>query len=249
MTTSIDSAIIDPVTLGTAVTIWAHPDDETYLAGGLMAALRDAGQRVVVVTATRGEDGLGPATATERSAAAAVRSAELGEALRTLGVVEHHWLDYADGACADVDAADPVARLVRIIDRVRPAIVISFGPDGFTGHPDHIAVAGWVAQACTSAAVRPRLWQPVVTAGRRDRHRDIEDRFGVFALGVPRICTEAELSGRLRLSGAALGRKVRALRGHASQTTGLIAAMGEDRYAEWVSVETFVDATCEDSHL
>ena len=37
--------------------VWAHPDDETYLAGGLSAALTDAGQRVVCVTATRGEAG------------------------------------------------------------------------------------------------------------------------------------------------------------------------------------------------
>ena len=43
--------------LGTVMTIWAHPDDETYLVGGLAAALTDAGHRVVCVTATRGEAG------------------------------------------------------------------------------------------------------------------------------------------------------------------------------------------------
>lgn len=43
--------------LGTVMTVWAHPDDETYLSGALCAMLRDAGQRVVCVTATRGEAG------------------------------------------------------------------------------------------------------------------------------------------------------------------------------------------------
>lgn len=242
-TASRDTApAIDPTALGTTVAIWAHPDDETYLSGGLLALLRDAGQRVVVVTATRGEAGLDPATRAERSAAAALRTAELGVALHTLGVQEHHWLGYADGTCADAEPATPVGRLVEILDQVRAATVISFGPDGFTGHPDHIAVGAWAAEACARAAVRPRLWQPVVTPDRRDRHRDIEDRFGVFALGEPRLCAVAELAGRLLLYGPALTRKVAALRGHASQTTGLIAAMGENRYADWVSVEAFAEA-------
>ena len=43
--------------LGTILGVWAHPDDEAYLSGGLMAMARDAGARVVCVTATRGELG------------------------------------------------------------------------------------------------------------------------------------------------------------------------------------------------
>ena len=43
--------------LGPTVSVWAHPDDETYLAGGVYAALRDQGVRVVCATATRGEAG------------------------------------------------------------------------------------------------------------------------------------------------------------------------------------------------
>ena len=45
----------DVAELGTILGIWAHPDDEAYLSGGLMALARDNGQRVVCVTATRGE--------------------------------------------------------------------------------------------------------------------------------------------------------------------------------------------------
>jgi LmbE family N-acetylglucosaminyl deacetylase len=234
---------IDPARLGTTLAIWAHPDDETYLAGGLVAALRDAGERVVVVTATRGEEGTGPVTAAERSGVATLRAAELTAALHTLGVVEHHWLDYADGTCAEQDPSIPVARLVEIISDVRPRTVISFGPDGFTGHPDHIAVGRWAAEACARTSVRPRLWQPATTAEQRHRYRDVEDRFGVFELGEPRICAETELAGRLRLTGTALARKVAALRRHASQTTALISAMGEQQYADWVSVEAFAEAS------
>lgn len=231
--------IDDLTAVGCTLAVWAHPDDETYLAGGLMAALRDAGHRVVVVTATRGEQGSGERGAAERVALAELRGKEIIAALATLGVVEHRWLGYADGSCADADPGEAAARLLAVIEEVRPATVVTFGPDGFTGHPDHIAVGAWVGSACSAAPSAPRLWHPVVTRERRDRHREVEDRFGVFALGEPRVCRDDELVGRVRLSGPSLARKVAALRQHASQTTQLIAAMGGTAYADWVSEETF----------
>ena len=55
-------------------------------------------------------------------------------------MTDHRWLDYPDGGCAAVDAEEAVARIAAIIDEVRPDTVLTFGPDGGTGHPDHIAV-------------------------------------------------------------------------------------------------------------
>ena len=57
MIDTMHAAPLTPASLGTILSIWAHPDDETYLAGGLMAAAADAGQRVVCVSATAGEQG------------------------------------------------------------------------------------------------------------------------------------------------------------------------------------------------
>lgn len=232
--------------LGCTLAIWAHPDDETYLAGGLMATLRAAGRRVVVVTATRGEFGDDGRTAEQRAVLGTLRTTELAAALHTLGVGEHHLLDYADGGCSDVEPTGPVAQLRAIIDRVRPDTVLTFGPDGFTGHPDHVAVGEWAALACAQVPRPPRLWQPVVATGDRGRHHDVEERFGVFALGEPRECAEQELTVRLPLPPAILARKLAALRCHASQTTALIAAMGADRYADWVSVETYAARSAAD---
>ena len=67
--------------LGDVLAIWAHPDDETYLAAGLLAGLRDAGARVVCVTATRGEAADPAARPEERAALAAVRTEELEDDL------------------------------------------------------------------------------------------------------------------------------------------------------------------------
>lgn len=223
--------------LGTVLGVWAHPDDETYLTGGLLAALAAAGQRAVAVTATRGEAAEPDATAGERAELARLRSHELGVALGLLGVSEHHWLGYPDGGCAGLDPEGPVRCLAALIDRIRPDTVITFGPDGFTGHPDHRAVGAWTTAALRRTSVSPRLLHPVAVEPAVDPQLD--DDFGVYELGRPRVCAQDELALRLPLSGALLDRKVEALLAQESQTGGLVAAVGLDRFRAWVATEAF----------
>jgi LmbE family N-acetylglucosaminyl deacetylase len=149
--TSLRPDIGAPQDLGTVLAVWAHPDDETYLAGGVMAALRDAGERVVCVTATRGEAADPAAGPEERATLAQVRTEELTAALGHLGVVEHHWLDLPDGGCAVVEPEPVLVRLTDIVRAVRPRTVLTFGPDGFTGHPDHQTVGRWAGEAVARA--------------------------------------------------------------------------------------------------
>ena len=85
---------------------------------------------------------------------AAVRESELAACLAILGVTEHRYLGYGDGRCADVSDDEAVATLVEIINEMRPDTVLSFGPDGATGHPDHIATCRWATKA-VAAADRP----------------------------------------------------------------------------------------------
>ena len=106
--------ITDVSELGTVLGVWGHPDDEAYLSAGIMAKAVDAGQRVVCVTATRGELGFpddDPRSLEER---AALREAELDACFEILGVSEHRWLDYADGACKDVDVEEAVGSIVAL---------------------------------------------------------------------------------------------------------------------------------------
>ncbi len=218
--------------------MWAHPDDETYLSGGLVAAMRDRAQRVVCVTATRGEAADPGSGARERAALARVRSRELEEALAVLGVEEHLWLDLPDGGCAGLDPEAPVAALTALLDDVRPDTVVTFGPDGFTGHLDHIAVSRWTdaALACSTAA--PELLHAVTTARARV-DPSLDEDFDVFYLGRPRMCEEDELAVHLELGRAALDRKVEALLRQPSQTSGLIEAVGLERFRAWVATECF----------
>jgi len=211
--------------LGTVLMIWAHPDDETYLAGGVSALLTDAGQRVVCITATRGEAG----------GDGQVRTVELDQALDLLGVSEHHWLDYPDGGCGDVDADEAVQRIRSIVEEVQPDSVLTFGPDGITGHPDHQTVSAWVDRAITGRDVR--LLHAVEREERVDR--ELDEEFGVYELGPPRTLPDDEIDLLLRPEGVLLERKISALLQQKSQTGGLVDAVGIERFTAWAADEAF----------
>ncbi len=68
---------------------------------------------------------------------------------------------------------------------------------------------------------------------------ELDEEYGVFDLGRPRVCAEADLAFQLPLSGAALDRKVGALLRQVSQTGGLVGAVGRDRFTAWVATESF----------
>jgi LmbE family N-acetylglucosaminyl deacetylase len=237
------SSRFDARALGTTVSFWAHPDDETYLAGGVMAALRDAGQRVVCVTATRGDGGNGldlTGTAEQRSALGQLRTAELSAALSRLGVTEHHWLDYPDGGLAAVDAEDAVSRVAGLLEDVQAETVLTFGPEGFTGHPDHCTVSAWAVAAVRRASRPVRLLQAVMAEEDARNSKPIDERFNVYYLGIgPPVVPDDEVSLRLVLERSDLHRKVSALQQQASQTGELITALGKADFGAWVAVESF----------
>ena len=136
-----------------------------------------------------------------------------------------------------------MAHLARIIDAVEPDTIVTFGPDGMTGHEDHQTVSAWATAA--HAARRPGL-----AAALRHHHRGVRAGLGAVprrVQHVPRRRAAAahpglELAVELRLDADAVDRKIVALRAQASQTTGLFAALGEERVREWWSTETFVEA-------
>jgi LmbE family N-acetylglucosaminyl deacetylase len=206
-----------------------------------MALARDAGSRVVCVTATRGELGTTDPGRWPPERLAAERTGELARCLEILGVTEHHWLGCRDGECAAVPAAGPVARLAALIDEVRPDTVVTFGPDGNTGHPDHRAVGRWAAAAFERAApAGSRLLRTAVPEQWARRWHAVHQRFGVFEPGFPITVAESDLDVHLQLDPATVARKMAALTAQQTQTGGLIAALGASDYAAWISAEGFV---------
>jgi LmbE family N-acetylglucosaminyl deacetylase len=230
---------LTPDRLGTVLGVWAHPDDEAYLSAGLMALARDAGQRVVCVTATRGEQGTDDPVRWPPDRLARRREAELRASLAALGVGEHQFLGYADGGCAQADAAIAVAQIAAIMADVAPDTVVTFGPDGMTGHDDHRTVSAWTTAAHAQVVPQAHLLYATTTDAFAERWRDLHAQLDVFADGAPPRTPQDEIALEIVLDEPLADRKLVALRAQASQTDGLLAALGEERYRAWWSSETF----------
>jgi len=132
--------------------VLAHPDDESLGTGGTLARYAAEGVETYLVTATRGERGrFGDGG--ERPADEIVgrtREAELHAAAKELGLRDVAILGYPDGGLDAVDPAVAQEAIAEHLRRIRPHVVITFGPEGAYGHPDHVAIS----QLTTAAACR-----------------------------------------------------------------------------------------------
>src|SRR5215211_5395870 len=223
--------------LGTILSIWAHPDDEAYLCGGIMAMATAAQSRVVCVTATRGELGVTDPTRWPPEQLPAIRGAELAECLRILGVSEHRWLGYPDGGCASVSVDTAAHQIAEIIREMAPHTILTFAPDGQTGHPDHIAVHRWTVQAVRRTGIGT-LHVVANTQEWLDDNLTQWIELGVI-VGEPPVAWTGPLSIDLALSGELLDQKYAALAAQASQTQALRAVVGDQRYREIIRIERF----------
>ncbi|MEP0828701.1 MAG: PIG-L family deacetylase [bacterium] len=136
------------------MTVLAHPDDESLGMGGTLAKYSREGVDTYLITATRGERGrygdLQEFPGLE--AVGQIREKELRMAAKRLGITEVHFLDYIDG---DLDKAEPleaIAKITYYIRKYRPQVVVTFGPEGGYGHPDHIAICQYTTAATICAA-------------------------------------------------------------------------------------------------
>jgi LmbE family N-acetylglucosaminyl deacetylase len=227
---------------GTLLGVWAHPDDEAFLSAGLMAAAGDAGQRVAVATATWGERGTDDPERWPPPRLAARRRGELAASLAAVGVAEHHHLGHRDGRCAEVDVVAAAGVVADLLDELRPDVVVTFGPDGMTGHPDHRAVSAWTTAAWEATGRRAELWYATVTPRFHRRWGAVNERLGLWMSDDRPSTPESELARRVVCTGEVLARKRAALAAHASQTEPLLALLGEPAFTSWWADECFVSA-------
>jgi LmbE family N-acetylglucosaminyl deacetylase len=233
-----------PSASGTLLGIWAHPDDEAYLSSGLMAVVGRAGGRVVVVTATRGEHGTDDPERWPPERLARVRERELRESLEVIGVEEHRWLSHRDGELGRLPTAVGAAEILPLIEEVRPDTIVTFGPEGMTGHDDHRAISAWVTEAWRLSGRRAELWYATLTPEFHQEWGHLNDHVGLwFEESTPPVTPHGELAAHVRCTGELLSLKQRALRAHYSQTHGLEALVGSPRYREWWAAESFVAAS------
>jgi LmbE family N-acetylglucosaminyl deacetylase len=138
--------------------VLAHPDDESLGAGGTLAMYAAEAVDVYLLTATRGEAGrygglrAGDPGHPGPAALAGIRESELRAAARALGVREVALLDYQDQQLDRAEPGEAISRIAAHVRRVRPDVVLTFGPDGAYGHPDHVAVSQLTSAAIVAAA-------------------------------------------------------------------------------------------------
>jgi LmbE family N-acetylglucosaminyl deacetylase len=122
--------------------VFAHPDDETSCAGGTFSHYTRAGVEVYVATATRGEQGtLGTrGQVVTREDLPSVRAMELCTVLQMYGAKPPIFLGYRDQEVSHANADALVAKIAAVMAAIRPDVVMTFGPMGLSGHPDHVAV-------------------------------------------------------------------------------------------------------------
>jgi len=140
--------------------ILAHPDDESLGNGGILAKYAAEGVETYLVTATRGERGwFGEGSEYPGlEALGRIREAELLAAARVLGIQRVDFLDYIDGDLDQAQPAEVIAKIAGLLRSVRPNVVITFGPDGAYGHPDHIAICQFTTAAIVEAASPDSLY-------------------------------------------------------------------------------------------
>ena len=129
--------------------VLAHPDDESRIIGGTLATYSAKGVRVAVWLATRGEAStlLGDPPICTPEELVDIRAREMAAAAEALGLAEVRVRDYPDGGLDSVDEARIVGDIVRATRELRPQVVITFGPEGRTLHPDHIAIHRFATRA------------------------------------------------------------------------------------------------------
>jgi LmbE family N-acetylglucosaminyl deacetylase len=133
--------------------VFAHPDDESFMAAGTACRYSEEGVRVALVTATLGEEGgAGDPPVCSREYLPRVREAELRRAADILGISSVDLLGYRDKQLASAPHAEVREKLVRLVRRHRPQVVITFDPNGSNAHTDHVAVSRFTSDAVQAAA-------------------------------------------------------------------------------------------------
>ncbi len=160
--------------------VGAHPDDETVMAGGMLAMLAERGipTCVLCVTDGRGGESGGLPEASTPEQRAVVRERELRCAVKALGVRDLFWLGYEDPAVGPDDTVYPipvdepalVAHIARVMRQTGATAILTHGSDGEYGHPAHQQVHRAVLQAAREQSPE------VVVYGIAGRVPGIDDR-------------------------------------------------------------------------
>lgn len=230
----------DVKSLGTILSVWAHPDDESFSCAGLMAAAVANGQEVACVTATKGELGVQDENRWPAVHLAEIRAKEMSSALQVLGITDHHWLGYHDGQCHKVDKQEAVNKIKELIRRYQPQTILTFGPDGITGHTDHQTVSHWVDSAVQGTDII--VFHTIEEESRyRDYMVEADKKFNIyFNIDKPPTLPAKKCDISFKLDKEQLAKKCQSLRCMPSQTEAMFKNTPTETMNAMLCQECFV---------
>jgi LmbE family N-acetylglucosaminyl deacetylase len=248
----------------TLMAVHAHPDDEASGTGGVLARYAAEGVRTVLVTCTDGRCGDAPGGVKpgepghDPDAVAAARLAELEASAAILGVTDLEVLGYPDSGMAGwstndapgsfwtTPVVDAAGRLAVLMDHYRPDVVVTYDPNGFYGHPDHIQAHRITMSALEKTGSTAKVYWTTMPHSTMAKFGEMAREAGMEMpdeppsdlpeIGLPddQITTWVDVT-------AFADRKFAALGAHASQEETMpFLSMGVERFAQVMGVETFV---------
>lgn len=144
-----------------ALSIIAHPDDESFLLAGTSFKFDKEGKSLGIICATRGEKGDSHLSKPMiRKQLAKVREQELKASAKILKADFVKFLNYKDGKLCDCRFEQLISQLTKIIDHYKPQLILTFGKEGISGHKDHITIGNAALSASQQAIHQPReVWR------------------------------------------------------------------------------------------
>lgn len=212
--------------------VFAHPDDETYSVGGCIARYSQEGIGSTILSFTRGEAGqITDGSGATRETLADVREAELRAACAIVGCDDVRIVGTPDGGTTVTD--EGVGFIVRIIEELRPEVIVTMEPDGITRHPDHRAVSLMTVKAVervVGAGMSVRLYMSAIPQSVFDEWMGHLEAAGMPHDPndplAPQPAPDATIACTVDI-GDALGRKIDALWAHKTQSQEFIGSMPE----------------------
>jgi LmbE family N-acetylglucosaminyl deacetylase len=232
--------------------VFAHPDDDTFGVAGSLALHGNDELQLTVVLATSGGAGriADPSLAT-RETLGRVREAEDVASWRALGFeADVRFLRHPDGGLARIPREQLVVEVRDLFEETAPEVVVTFGPDGITGHEDHVAIGAVATEAfhatrtTSSGTVFSRLLHNAIAESSLDRLNELLRERGLEPMDptqpfMPRGVPDHTIGVRVDCS-SVYERKLEAIRCHKTQAE--LEDVPFDLWPEMLSTESFTVA-------
>jgi len=232
--------------------VFAHPDDDTYgVAGSLALHASDELQLTVIMATSGGAGRIADPSLATRETLGRVREAEDVASWRALGFdPDVRFLRHPDGGLARIPREHLVLEVRDLLEETAPEVVVTFGPDGITGHEDHVAIGAVATEAfqatrtSSSGQAFSRLLHNVVPQSSLDRLNVLFRERGLEPMDptqpfMPRGVPDRTIGVRVDCS-SVYERKLEAIRCHKTQAE--LEDVPYDLWPEMLSTESFTMA-------